>query len=206
MTYFVLRPLAPPHQQRGQLIGWEGLVTTLGGRSDIGGIWKDGRGILNPSEMPEAVSLMWLQPLPPVFSSYGGIIICNEKLKFVLEEFDPGIHQFIPIKVGFRSGESATGNYFILNVHHMLDSIIDEKTKADQGSAVLPDNPARHFKYVQGFATKDGDVTVCKSKLTSVNLWRELAYTGLYMMSDRLQQRLKHERLSFFDAHKATEL
>ena len=204
MTYFVRRSYDPPQHQRGALVDWESIVPDLQRRADISGIWSHGRGTLDPKEMPKAVSLKWYRSLAPVFSSDGGIIICSAQLKGVLGEFDPGLHQFIPIKITFQSGEVPEGSFFILNVHHMLDTIIDEKTKADIGP-LMPNSSNRHYRLVSGFATKVGDITVRKSKLTSVNLWRELAYPGLYMMSDRLRQWLEQEKLAFFEPHKATE-
>ena len=204
MTYFVRRSYDPPQHQRGALVDWESIVPDLQRRADISGIWSHGRGTLDPKEMPKAVSLKWYRSLAPVFSSDGGIIICSAQLKGVLGEFDPGLHQFIPIKITFQSGEVPEGSFFILNVHHMLDTIIDEKTKADSGPQ-MPGESNRHYKYLHIGADKDGDVTVDKLKLTSTNLWREKAYTGLYMMSDRLQQRLEQEKLAFFEPYKATE-
>ena len=206
MTYFVLSPLAPPHQQFGERVGWEEMVPDMERRAEISVTWMDGRTMLNPFEMPRELIINGQErALPSVFSSKGGITICKQELKFILEELDPGIHQFIPIKVAFQSGEVPEDSFFILNIHHMLDTIIDEKTRSQKASGTLPDNSKRHFMLYHLSVRKDGDVTVDKSKLTSVNLWRELAYPGLYMMSDRLQQRLEQEKLAFFEPHKATE-
>ena len=205
MTYFVLIPLTPPHLQFGELPDWEKIVPDMQRRADINLIWMYGRESLNPLEMPKEIVLKGRgRELPSVLSSYSAIVICNEPLKLVLEGLDPGVHQFIPIAVSFASGEKPEGAFFILNVHHMLDTIIDEKSKADIGP-LMPNSSNRHYRLVFGFARNDGDVTVDKSKLSSVNLWREPAYPGLYMNSDKLQQRLKLENLAFFEPHKATE-
>ena len=205
MTYFVLIPLRLPHQIPGKRVDWENIVHTLQRRVDISGIWMTGRGILNPSEMPKTIIIKKRKrPPPAVFCSSGAIIICQERLKSILDELDPGLHQFIPIRIEYPSGEGPEDQFFILNVHHMQDTIIDEKSKADIGP-LMPNNSNRHYRLVFGFARKDGDITVDKSKLSSVNLWREPAYPGLYMMSDALKQKLKRENLDFFNPHKATE-
>jgi hypothetical protein len=55
-------------------------------------------------------------------------------------------------------------------------------------------------------AREDGDMAVDSAKLPSFNLWREIAYSGLYMSSDQFQRRLNEEKLVFFEPRKATEI
>ena len=106
MTYFVLIPLRLPHQIPGKRVDWENIVHTLQRRVDISGIWMTGRGILNPSEMPKTIIIKKRKrPPPAVFCSSGAIIICQERLKSILDELDPGLHQFIPIRIEYPSGE-----------------------------------------------------------------------------------------------------
>ena len=207
MTYYVLSLTGHPYQINSSLTAWRTKVSDVDRRADISEIWMWGRGLLKPAEMPDVLPLeKGPKVLPAVFHSDGGIVVCSGELKAILEEFNPGIHQFIPIKVILRNGLDAPGTHFILNVHHTLDAIVDERTKARRSDATLPGEPSRHYMFLRIDAESPGDVTVNRSKLTSAHLWREKAYPRLYMMSDALHSRLKAAGMRFFKAIKATEI
>jgi hypothetical protein len=206
MTYFVVGPLQAPYQIYSDMSAWDAKVPDIDRRVQISRIWQEGIGLLNPLEMPDFLQLEGhRKSLPDVFFSYGGILICSGKTRRILEEFDPGLHQFIPIRVILKSGQDAPGEHFILNVHHTLDTIIDEKTKATKFTATLPDNPSRHLMSLRLSAEHSGGVGVDKSKLTSAHLWREKAYPGIFMMSDSLNKRLGEAGIRFLKAIKAQE-
>ena len=207
VTYVVVTNIAPPHQIFGDLSAWGEKHKNVSWRAEISRIWSDGRAVLEPSEMPRILPLEnGPLKLPAVFFSDNGIVICSSELKNILEEFDPNMHQFIPITVLLSNGEKAPDEHFILYVHHFLDTIIDEKTVSNEFAGTVRDDPTRHLRYVNTGLLKNGDVAVAKSKLTSANLWREKAYPGIYMMSDGLHQRLKENNLQFFKAVKTTEI
>lgn len=206
MTYFVVRPLRAPYQIYSDSTAWEAKVPDIDRRVHISEIWRKGTGLLNPLEMPESLQLeRHRKSLPDVFFSDGGILICSSETKCILEEFDPGLHQFIPIRVILKNGQDAPGERFILNVHHTLDTILDEKTKATKFTATLPDDPSRYFMSLRLSAEHSCGVGVDKSKLTSAHLWREKAYRGIFMMSDSLNKRLGEAGIRFLKTIQANE-
>ena len=206
MTYFVVRPLQAPYQIYSDMSAWDAKVPDIDRQVHISEIWKKGTGLLNPLEMPDFLQLERpRKSLPEVFFSDNGILICSGKAKRILEEFNPGLHQFISIRVILKSGQDAPGEHFILNVHHTLDTIIDEKTKSDSIMVTLPDDPSRHLMSLRLSAEHSGGVGVDKSKLTSAHLWREKAYRKIFMMSDALNKRLSEAGIRFLKAIKAQE-
>ena len=53
----------------------------------------------------------------------------NQRVRDVIEEFEPGIHQFIPTTVLKKDGTPFNDdNYFILNIRQVVDAIIIEKS------------------------------------------------------------------------------
>jgi hypothetical protein len=207
MTYYVLTHLGAPHQIHSDLSGWDRKVPDIHRQARVSETCMYGRGLLKPTDMPDVLPLEnGPKILPAVFFSDSGIVVCSTELRTILEEFNPGLHQFIPIKVILRTGGDAPGAHFILNVHHMLDTIVDDLTKATKSSGLVPGERLRHYMFLRLDAERPGDVTVNRSRLTSANLWREKAYPRLYMMSDALHHRLKAAKMRFFKAIKATEI
>jgi hypothetical protein len=207
MTFYVLVPLGTPYQISADNSDWHKKLSDVNRRATVSDIWMRGNGKLNPKEMPESLPLKkGPKSLPAVFFSNGGIVVCSGELKSIIEELDPGLHQFILIKVILKTGQDAPGTHFILNVHHTLDTIVDEMTKSTKGSWTLPDDPKRHGRYLSEIAPKAGDVTVSRTKLTKTNLWREKAYPDIYMMSDLLHDRIKNAGMRFFKTVKAAEI
>jgi hypothetical protein len=206
MTYFVLSPLHPKYQIFADQVDWDKKVPNLHRQVEISGYWRYGGVILDPLEMPEALKLeKRRKSLPDTFRADNAIVICSERINAVLEELDPGVHQFFPIRILQPDGKPVEGRHYILNVHHSLDTIVDELTESTNFPSTVPGNPKRHEKMLTYNSEQESGVAFRKSRLTSVNLWREIAYPGLYMMSDRLYERLRRDGLSFFKILKARE-
>ncbi len=203
MPYFIDMPIGAPYQISGGREDWESIVPDVARRADISNIWMTGEGILDPREMPRRLKFSKKRnAIPPIFMSNGGIVICSQLTRDILEAFDPGLHRFIPIQLLFHNHEPAPGCYYILNVHHKLDTIIDEKTRSRSFNSTVPGNPLRTRKNLQT-QQQPGDVTLAQSRLTSAHLWRDIGYPYLYLMSDALHARLKEADIRFFKPLKA---
>jgi hypothetical protein len=207
MTYFTMVPVGAPHQIFAERIGWLERVPDPQRRAAISGIWMNGGSLLNAKEMPTALRLE-REPknMPDVFFSDGGVTVCSKAMRELIEQLDPGLHQFIPIEIIHKNGQIDNGGYFIFHVHRKLDTIDDSKTKATMASWTLPDNPKRHGHYLNWGLTKKEDVAVFKERLSKGNLWREKAYPRIYMMSDALFDAFKEHDMKFFKTQKALEV
>ncbi|MGE0281149.1 MAG: DUF1629 domain-containing protein [Rhizobiaceae bacterium] len=202
MTYYVYKASSRPAFQLGDLVGWDEKVPLLKRRADISGLFKNGKSLLDPAEMPDTLRLSKTvaEKCPAAFISQDGICVVNSLIHDLLEEMDRGIHQFIPIKVIDKKGKSPNHVQYILNVHHMLDTIIDEKSYVEGGSGAR-DGSIMHVRM-----ESKPSLTVDTSHLSSVNLWTEQRYPTTRLMSDKLFRELKARNLKFFQPIKIAEL
>jgi hypothetical protein len=206
MTCYAVAGIGAPYQVYGDISEWEALVIDLDRRCEIADVWKTGRGILNPNEMPKTLPFEAARKtIPHVFFSDNGIVICSAETRSIIEEADPGLHQFIPITVIQKNGQSAHGGHFILNVHYMQDTVLDEKTTHEYMGLGKPPMGARSLKMLTSSYKKPAEVGVSKAKLTTAHLWRETYYPNIYLMSDTLQDKFKEAGIKFFKTFKATE-
>jgi len=194
-------PLGAPHQIFAERIGW------LERRAAISGIWMNGGSLLNAKEMPTALRLE-REPknMPDVFFSDGGVTVCSKAMRELIEQLDPELHQFIPISVIHKNGETDESDYFITNVHLTFDVIDDAKTKATKMSGPVLGQPKRNLRLLNVGLVKANDVAVFLKLLPKANLWREKAYPGIYMMSDALFDPIKERGMKFFKTQKALEV
>jgi hypothetical protein len=108
----------------------------------------------------------------------------------LFEEMDPGMHQFLPIRLVDWDGRPLDREWFILNVHHRQDTAFDDPAEA--GS--VPDNEGRRsIMWLQ-----DRTMTVDPAKQSGVNLWRETRFPSVCVISDRLHDALQRRGLTFF--------
>jgi hypothetical protein len=101
-------------------------------RATNGGGFEPGDLNLGRRIKPDSVpaKFLWEGPrnrkLPDAKFSRGMLLV-SDRLKNIIEEFEPGRHQFFPIDVLFKSGELAKKMHF-LNICTRLDSVDRELT------------------------------------------------------------------------------
>jgi len=111
----------------------------------------------------------------------------SERFKDIIEEIDPGRHQFIPIKITDK-GKSpiAKPNWYILNVMERQESIVDELSK------VKPMYGSEDTRERMSISPFNSFVTMNASQLNrDVHLWREKRYNIEIFISDDLAMRLE---------------
>jgi hypothetical protein len=183
---------------------FETVIPDLDRRVEITDVFKQGSDLLVPEEMPNFMRIgQGIQVLPDMFRSFGGIVIASDRLRRVLEELDPGIHQFIPITVYLKSKELAEGSWFILNVYYKQDSVVDEQSIVRPMSHQQPN--ARPMMVIK-FTSRDKQVTIDRSKLSGAHVWREAGYLGPYFLSDQLHSRLKAQKIKFLSMKSVIEI
>jgi hypothetical protein len=172
--------------------------------AEISWTFKTGNALLVPEEMPRFMRIAKkIEVLPDMFRSFDGIVIASDRLRCLLEELDPGLHQFIPITVYLKSKELAEGSWFIMNVHYKQDSVVDAQSNVRPMSHQEPDERPM---MVINFTSRDNQVTIDRSKRSGAYLWREVGYLGPYFLSDRLHSKLKAQKVKFLSMKTVIEI
>lgn len=191
----------------GTLIGFEKLVPDVKRRSEITGIFKDGRvlhkvpaeTLLDPSEIPSELSFNRKSgSVSDLFSSEGGVMIASSAMHDLLQSLDPATHQFIPIRI---KGKTDFGDRYVLNVHYVQDTIVDELSNVRTNAQ----SPSPSLMYIN-FSPRNFKVVVDNSKRSHANMWRERRYTGSLLISDELSVEIKRRDLKIFPQWQALEI
>ncbi len=176
--------------------------------SEIFGVFMDGTRILSREEIPEDCVLSIfperLKSYAPTWCVQSGAIIINQSVKDVLDRIEPDTHQIVPIKVTFRDGIPAEGNYYFLNVTQTIARIIDER------STVSMKSPAylRDYMEIRWSNQKEHRLTFDPAVTAGRHLWREKRYSYeqiKYAMSDALHDAFEAAGAPFFTSWKANE-
>jgi hypothetical protein len=198
LPYYAESSIEAPYFLRSAigLEGWEQIVPDLHRKAVISGIFMDGRGLLEAHEMPTNLVINIRgggKTVPDIFHSHGGICIVSDRMRSLLEELDPGCHQFFPIQVFNLKREAVMGEHFILNVHQHHKSVVDEL------SVLNVSGTEKRTKY----HWLDEQITMSKDLLPKFNLWRERHFARPYFVSDLLIEKIKERKMSFLEMHRA---
>lgn len=66
------------------------------------------------------------QPVLDVDGGYGGALLVSDAFKSLLEELEPGVHQFFPMTI--EQGGKVLGNVYLFVICNRLDTIDRERT------------------------------------------------------------------------------
>ncbi|WP_247076746.1 DUF1629 domain-containing protein [Pseudohalocynthiibacter sp. F2068] len=199
MTYVLHIPSEAPFVQGGDFPEFFKLVPDLHTRSVLSGVYRYGKRTLTSDEVPREVVLhKKRKSMPDCFLTTGSLALVTSKVREILEQFDPGLHQFFPIDVRFKSSTQPEGEYFAMNVTRMQDSIVDDVSSvAPFHGHVSEKMHIHHFRK---------NATVRKFALSGANLWREKRYPASFMMSDAFFEALKAQKIKMFRPYKAKEI
>ena len=216
MSFIVERPTHGPHFQSGELVGWEDKVPDLQRRVEIYKVFKDGclgrprkidvdsiaidriPTLLCPDEMPEKLVLRGPPSrVPGAFTSHNSICIVTQPIREAIEGLEPGVHQFLPIEVFFKtSGKQLKNPCFILNVHQQKSMIVKDQE-------AVRANPVGEAAAFYTIYWHKKPIWVEKPSEGNPHLWREPGFKEIMVMSDALKSALDARGLKFFKPHKA---
>lgn len=202
--------LQRPSFQMGELPGWDESVFTVDQLADNASAFKDGMTKLRADEMPKklVLSTRWKE-FQDAFYSASGVNIMSKSAADILEEFDPGVHQFFPIEVFWKNGDPVPGEWRIFHVTHEEDAIQDEGTKAyfqDQGPIRLPSGELAYFKGYRRhpISFEKKQVTVDPTLLSGkAHFWRERRFMQSFLCTRALWETWSSEGLKVFKAFPA---
>jgi hypothetical protein len=204
MTYIVRFGTEAPHFIIATLTDFKTKVPDLHARVEVARVFKDGIRLLKPEETPEHMVLNKPKArLRDIFMTENGALIISEKLRALIEEMDPGMHQFMPISIDNLAELEC---WFILNVHARQDSVIDDQSDVRPNSGSRDSNKIMYFEYFP--APKKGHIsaTIDTTALGGLHVWRERRYPGSLLVSDAFQGELKKRKIEFFELRKARDI
>jgi hypothetical protein len=130
-----------------------------------------------------------------------GLLAVDGQLKAVIEEFEPGVHQFWPLTITMPHGFAYPVQYYGLRIGQFRDSCLPEESE-------LSPNSDDNIYFAQGSDKKDfAAVAVSKAAIGGAHLWRETKlHRPNILMSDTLQSEIANRGLRIFKHYKLKEV
>jgi hypothetical protein len=166
---------------------WEKLQAFEGERVDPDLVWKVAQC------HPNHASKVYREPKSDVFTALGETLV-NQKVVDLIEELEPGVHQFLPFELLDRNGKPWREPYFMLNVCNRVDAVVGEESDLEV-PVFLKDDPGwrydgggKHWTFrgeaIEGMAIWS-DIRLRKKNLCSDAFWNEFKGRGLTGMEAR---------------------
>ena len=132
--------------------------------------------------------------LPDIFHA-GPEVCVNQSLRDTVESLEPDVHQFLPITLLRANGVPFAGQYYLLNIGQVLESVVFDRSnlrweKTPNGEA-----------YVQRGLNSADYRTLSKAKIERKHLWREAIYLRDIYLSDDLFKLFKLNKFKGVDSH-----
>lgn len=150
--------------------------------------WKYGYHQLHPEQVPEILRLKKSRKsLRDAFRSLNGIGLVSDDLREVIEGFDPGGHQFFPIRVEFPRGKLPEKKYNVINITTQKKTIIPELSAVDGPRYGQFYSVIEHLK----------DVSFTPACREGTHMWREEGFDNEHFISDELEAAIREKGLKY---------
>lgn len=204
MAYVCEYPFTAPYLQGFDLPGWEEKYDAGKIAKDVPTIFRRGNRRLEPGEAPEQVLFSKKAEKPPdIFSARNGVRIITDRVRQILEDFDPGVHQIIPIEAVYKDGSKPDAPYFIMNVTMHLDAVNEELSSVrmeKQFSGVI----SRDRMVMEPMTSHD--LVLKKEAIQGHHLWRQNRYLYLPLfMSNEMHAEFKAQKIKGYKFWRAEE-
>ncbi|AUQ65764.1 imm11 family protein [Phaeobacter inhibens] len=161
-------------------------------------------GRLEAVECPkEFLTIKKYNNLADLIDTQDRLLAVSEALKSIIEDVEPEVHQFWPLKIISRRGEAYPVNYYGMVVGRFLDSFDYEQSRKENwrhsGDSYVPRSTMKK---------KDFSEMVMSAKVIGgAHLWREpkVSKINLYF-SDELQERIERAGLRLFKRYKLKDV
>ena len=134
---------------------------------------------VNAADVPRKMQWGDKRKAVPDVIAYASTPIISERAKDIIEEFEPGVHQFIPIDLYYRKATEPFATHYWLVICKLIDTIDEEATAMDL--VTNPDIPGVGM-YVDRPGHKPNHV-VSREKANCHHCWREKFAGRWWMMS-----------------------
>ncbi|KZK90547.1 hypothetical protein PsAD46_02168 [Pseudovibrio sp. Ad46] len=89
--------------------------------------------ILDPNRFPTKAKEETKKKVIPDIFSMPGLNAVSQRFKDRVEEFEPGVHQFLPLELFKKTGEPIDGNFYIFNCGKRLDAVLNKHSPVGWG-------------------------------------------------------------------------
>ena len=121
----------------------------------------------------------------PDFIMISSQYVASDRFRQIVEEFEPGLHQFIPIMLRDAEFRPIESPYWFLNVLTVRDAVLRNAALTElKKSGTIPDREEILAKYGSTHEFIDSSMTVGKQ------LWRNSAFTWDLFLSDELYRQI----------------
>lgn len=140
--------------------------------------------------------------LHSMLSSESRILLVDEDLKSLIEEFEPGVHQFFPIAINMPKGKVYPKHYYILVIGSFLEAYLPVEGTFNSSSG-----GGKRFFSLSHTKKEYNQLQLSKEVIASSHLWRDtrMASPNVFI-SDALQETIKESGLTIFVHHKVKEV
>lgn len=209
MTYYVKRKAAYPDFLIGDWVDFEQKVPDLSVRSDVGRAMATGYRQLTAEETPSQLQMSRrriIKSYPDVFVTTNGAYVVSDRMRALIEDFDPGLHQFFSVNI---LDDPDGPPRFLMNIYARQTSLIEELSSVEQGG--MHPSPERMSIVPvprKGITLGKGeiDLTFDRKARGGLNLWRENRYSRDLFLSDEFVDALKKQKLKFFEPLKGRDI
>ena len=144
-------------------------------------------GPMTDAECPkEFLTVKSYKTLGSLLQTTNRLLAIDQSFKDILEELEPGVHQFWPIEIRMPRNKTYPGTYFGLRIGQFLDTFNPDHS--NDGCYNI-----RGYENYRGIAPTKKAITglaVSKNSVGNAHLWREQKLTQPdIFMSDTLQHR-----------------
>jgi hypothetical protein len=157
-------------------------------------------GSLEDHEWPVEVRLERdYKALNALLRMTGHVLAADQALKDVIEELDPGVHQFRPLRIVRKSGAEHATPYCTMLIGRWLDSFTPEQTD----KRLWRDAGRRYSQATLDDDTRSADLAFSRAAFGNAHLWREKRIFNIdYFFSDELRGAIKAAGLGVSTFHR----
>jgi hypothetical protein len=137
----------------------------------------------------------------PDFLTISSQYVASDSFRRIVEEFEPGVHQFIPITLRDSEFRPFEARYWFVNVLTMCDAVLKSDALGElRKMGMVPDREEAFAKYGSTYEFVDA------SKTAGKHLWRTPGFTWDLYFSDELYLGILAARLHKLDVWRAIEV
>jgi hypothetical protein len=171
-------------EQRAAFDNWD-----VSYRYEVSRKFTEDMGPLEPHERPSEFRMREAR------KSLGSLILLRDRLlavdatlKEIIENLEPGVHQFWPLRITLPKGQEYPGSYYGMVIRRFIDSFVPEQSDVRQTEDVF---------FAKGPTKKDyGNLAVSKNVVAGAHLWHERRLrTPDVLFSDELQAEITRRGL-----------
>jgi hypothetical protein len=164
----------------------EAIVATAGSRQHATLGYR-----INPEHVPTVLKWKSRHSIPD-FEGPQGFLCVSSKLKAIIEQFEPGVHQFFPLKVVNKAGEHIA-DHWLWVVCNRIDSVDREHTTFVMDAGGWRNN---YFQGDKRIWLDKPELIFSKAQTEGYHFWRDkhLLSTGIFC-SDEAAEMLQAANL-----------